>query len=162
MTRCREGRPRRGARDRGRAGLERHGEGSLPRPHAIRRTWPRARWRSGSLPRLRVRGLARYGERASCRGLLWRASGEAETAFPAEAFPGEPRQDAETSFSGLEVRRRRTQWAWSRRGGAHDLPFCFYYFLDGTWATHLMFCLGYPIPRYPTQSNINRHIKQLH
>ena len=73
-----------GARDRGRAGLERHGECSLPRP--------------------RARGLARYGERASYRGLLWRASGEAETAFPAEAFPVEPDRDAETSFSGLEVR----------------------------------------------------------
>jgi len=73
-------------------------------------------------------------------------------AFPAEAFLGEPRQDAETSVSGLEARRRRTQWAWSRRGGARDLPFCLYhhYFLDGTWAAHLMFCLGYPILRYPT------------
>ena len=87
------------------------------RPRATRRMRPRARRRSGSLPRPRARGLARYGERASCRGLPWRASGEAETAFPAEAFPGEPRakrgwrQDAETSSSRLEARRGRTQWA---------------------------------------------------
>ena len=60
------------------------------------------------------------------------------------AFP------AEASVSGLEA---RTQWARSRWGGARGLPFCFYhhYFLDGTWATHLMFCLGYPILRYPTK-----------
>ena len=77
-------------------------------PRATRRMRPHVRWRSGSLPRPRARGLARYGECTSCRGLLWRASGEAETAFPAEAFPGEPRtkrslrQDAETSCSRSE------------------------------------------------------------
>ena len=99
-------------------------EASRERPRAIRRTRPRARRRSGSLPRPRARGLTRYGERASCRGLPWRASGEVETAFPAEAFPGEPRtkrslrQDAETSCSRLEARRGRTQWArsWRVRG----------------------------------------------
>ena len=83
------------------------------RPRATRRLRPRARRRSGSLPRPCARRLARYGECTPCRGLLWRASGEAEAALPAEAFPGEPRtrrslrQDAETSCSRLEARRRR-------------------------------------------------------
>ena len=93
------------------------------RPRATRRLRPRARRRSGSLPMPCARRLARYGECTPCRGLPWRASGETEMALPAEAFPGEPRarrslcQDAETSCSRLEA-RRRTQWArsWQVRG----------------------------------------------
>ena len=89
-----------------------------------RRLRPRARRRSGSLPRPCARRLTRYGECTPCQGLPWRASSETETALPAEAFPGEPRarrslcQDAETSCSRLEARRRRTQWArsWQVRG----------------------------------------------
>ena len=93
----------------------------MSRPRATWRMRPRARRRSGSLPRPRAEGLARYGERTSRRGLPWRASGEAETAFPTETFPGEPRtkrslrQDAETSCPRLEARRGRTQWTWSWR-----------------------------------------------
>ena len=52
------------------------------------------------------------------------ASRDTENAPPAEAFRGEPRtrrslrQDVETSYSRLEARRRRTQWArsWQVRG----------------------------------------------
>ena len=78
------------------------------RPRATRRMRPRARRRSGSLPRPCARRLARYeectprprpalesleqeGDGAPCRGLPWRASGETETAPPAEAYPREPR-----------------------------------------------------------------------
>jgi len=105
--------------------LEARGDGlRTTQPRAIRRMRPRTRRRSGSLPRPCVRRLARYGECTPCQDLPWRASGEAETAFPAEAFPGEPRarrslrQDAETSCLKLEARRRGTQWArlWQVRG----------------------------------------------
>ena len=60
------------------------------RPRATRRLGPRARRRSGSLPRPceTPRAIRRM---YPCRGLPWRASGETETAPPAEAYPGEPR-----------------------------------------------------------------------
>jgi len=88
------------------------------RPRATRRLGPRARRRSGSLPRPceMPRAIRRM---YPCRGLPWRASGETETAPPAEAYPGEPRarrslfQDAETSCSRLEARWRRARWARS-------------------------------------------------
>ena len=90
---------------------------------ALRET-PRAIWRMYPLPRPSLESLGQDGDGAPYRGLPWRASGETETAPPAEAFPGEPRvrqslfQDAETSCSRLEARRRRTQWAqsWRVRG----------------------------------------------
>ena len=88
------------------------------RPRATRRMRPRARRRSGSLPRPCARRLARYGE-----------------CTPAEAFPGEPRARrrrrplprptlgslarggvcSETSCSRLEARWRRAR-SWQVRG----------------------------------------------
>ena len=72
------------------------------RPRATRRMRPRARRRSGSLPRPSAR-----------------ASRDTENAPPAEAFCGEPcarrrlRQDAKTSCARLEA-MRRAWWVQSR------------------------------------------------
>ena len=99
-------------------------EALLETPRAIRRMHP--------LLRPSVKSLARGGDCVPCRGLPWRASGEAETAFPAEAFLGEPRtkrslrQDAETSCARLEA-RRRAWWArtWQVRGPRLTFQLCF-------------------------------------
>ena len=94
------------------------------RPRATRRLGPRARRRSGSLPRPceTSRAIRRM---YPCRGLPWRASGETETAPPAEAQRPLSRPTlgslarggvcSETSCSRLEARWRRAR-SWQVRG----------------------------------------------
>ena len=86
------------------------------RPLATRRTRPRA------IRRMRPRAIRRM---CPCRGLPWIASGETETASPAEAWRPLPRPTlgslarggvrSETSCSRLEARWRRAR-SWQVRG----------------------------------------------
>ena len=107
-------------------------EASRERPRVIRRMH--------LLPRPSVESLGRGGDGVPCRGLPWGASHEAELASgcrdPLLEARGEEGEDPVGSVVAGE--------------GPTTYLLAFIIFLDGTLATHLMFCLGYPILRYPT------------
>ena len=89
-----------------------------------------------------MEGLGRGGDGVPCRGLPWGALHEAEFASGCRDLLLEARGEEGEGPVGSIVAGE----------GPTTYLLAFIIFLDGTLATHLMFCLGYPILRYPTIS----------